>query len=705
MAIERSIEADEEDRVYWIQGRTGMNWRNLDMVRHGPKALASLSAFSGESAYDELRLTEARRCKEKGITEYFPVCSIIGQEVVHYGNGDSLWYDVGQADPVGQPPIACEPVDDEDLKNRAADRAAAHAGEAPGTPEFEAPRSPLWMRGSLGENKNEGSLSEAPSPARDDAQAPSPEEWHSLFIADLPERKRHDVDDRRGSKKFRYGMFAALAAGAVTAAVVIPVVNPDLSDRMVDTFNGFLGPKIAGMVIADKAAQPFDAPARTLPVTRTSSASNDIAKAPETLSRQEPPLIEAVKQDDIATAAALLKSGVSANIRSNNGYPALMLAARSGDGSMVDMLIRSGANLRARIDEHTGIMHAMAAEGLDDALKRLIAAGAPVDQEGGRFGCMTPLSVAIEHGFETTAMLLAGSGASLSPAPGCLWGPLDFAKNQPGLASRLTRISGANGSDTAPDTAAPRLQQSEAAPELTPVALNPGRLTGTPLNDALIGAVKNHDLASVKSLLSVGADPTATGSDGHSAIDVAALDRNARPSLEAMVLSSMEREYRPLMFGLTWNDTRDSLIRMIRECSDISPSRTACTLDVPSWLTGTARITGQFDRMQGNRLIAIEVDSMTFHDATEAKAAFEAALKDVKQHMPADHIGFSTRRTPAGEGNFFAALQPGNATGAYATYWSDDGGRRPVFAHLELQGQTPDSGFYRLLIGNPFRSG
>ena len=65
---------------------------------------------------------------------------------------------------------------------------------------------------------------------------------------------------------------------------------------------------------------------------------------------------------------------------------------------------------------------------------------------------------------------------------------------------------------------------------------------------------------------------------------------------------------------------------------------------------------------------------------------------------------FATRQAPA-QGEFFDGLRPGVDRGNYSSYWSDDNRSRPVFVHLKLSGFKKDSGFYRILIGNPFRAG
>lgn len=203
-------------------------------------------------------------------------------------------------------------------------------------------------------------------------------------------------------------------------------------------------------------------------------------------------------------------------------------------------------------------------------------------------------------------------------------------------------------------------------------------------------------------LLAAGADPKATTEDGRVASDFAR--RAGRPALqETLLLAAQEERYRTLMLGFSWTDTLEGLTGRTEVCKDIGDDFTACKLTTDPWLDDAAVVVGQFDRRADGRLVALQIDSRPFTDPGVAKRRFEEVASAIESRLPSDHGGFTNRRAPDG-GSFFRALRPEINQGAYFGYWPDHDRARPVFVHLKLAGLDDARGFYRIVIGNPFRA-
>lgn len=225
------------------------------------------------------------------------------------------------------------------------------------------------------------------------------------------------------------------------------------------------------------------------------------------------------------------------------------------------------------------------------------------------------------------------------------------------------------------------------------------RLEGlTPLMRAALRG--RSDLA--EALLAAGADPGASTEDGRIASDFAR--RAGRPTLqETLLLAAQEARYRSLMLGFSWTDTLADLEPWTEVCKDIGDDFTACKLKSDPWLDDAAVVVGQFDRRAGGRLVALQIDSRPFGDADTARRRFEQVAAAIESRLPSDHGGFTNRRAPDGPA-FFHALRPEVNQGAYFGYWPDHDRARPVFVHLKLAGIDDARGFYRVVIGNPFRA-
>ena len=153
-------------------------------------------------------------------------------------------------------------------------------------------------------------------------------------------------------------------------------------------------------------------------------------------------LLAAVQSGDVSRAEALLDQGANIETRSaegqdNHGRPyadltPLALAARKGNGDMVKMLVRRGANVKAksladsdRFPARDLILTEAASTCDADVIALLLAKGAVVDARSSME--VTPLMMAARDNRLETAKLLLRQGADVNARDDRGFTPLDFA--------------------------------------------------------------------------------------------------------------------------------------------------------------------------------------------------------------------------------------------------------------------------------------
>ena len=133
------------------------------------------------------------------------------------------------------------------------------------------------------------------------------------------------------------------------------------------------------------------------------------------LEGRESLLLTDVLSGDVASLRRRLEYAPSDTVDAA-GTPMLVLAAWSGNGSVIDALLEFGATVDATdAIGYTAFSHA-AREGNLGVMQRLIDAGADVDHRGADIGMgLTPLMLAAGEGKVDTTMQLVSIGASLVP--------------------------------------------------------------------------------------------------------------------------------------------------------------------------------------------------------------------------------------------------------------------------------------------------
>ncbi|MDJ0684706.1 MAG: ankyrin repeat domain-containing protein [Alphaproteobacteria bacterium] len=219
----------------------------------------------------------------------------------------------------------------------------------------------------------------------------------------------------------------------------------------------------------------------------------------------------------------------------------------------------------------------------------------------------------------------------------------------------------------------------------------------------LMTAARAGSETAVAALLANGADPTQRSADGRTAVAFAR-ESGVTGVRERIAIAAVGPAYEPLMFGLTWRDTLDTAKPKTEVCRDVIDGFVACKLNAESWLEDTAAVVAQFDMRSGGRLVAIQLDSRLFANELEARQRFDDVVAIIDNALPSRQTGFPVRET-ALEQPFFEGLKPSVGSSDYDHYWPDQDGALPVYIHLKMIGHAAREGFYRVLIGNPFRVG
>jgi len=298
------------------------------------------------------------------------------------------------------------------------------------------------------------------------------------------------------------------------------------------------------------------------------------------------------------------------------------------------------------------------------------------------------------------------SDSAIEPVRNDLTSLLDFAllQGRPDHAAALA-AGGARPSTgilTLLRQSADKASLQRIAPIVRQVGIDPDRVSESGMTP-LMQAAYIGDGRGVDALLTLGADPAFETGEGFRAADFAARAKHVDVQ-EKLVLATDQALYTPLMFGLTWSDTVETVKARSKVCKQVGEGFVACSLKAQSWLDDTAAVIAQFDTRNGNRLVAIQVDSRLYSDADEAEVGFKKAAGLIAKVVPLDQFGFPVRDIPS-DRPVFESLTPAVGTGQYFQYWPDDNLKRPVYVHMKMIGYKRDRGFHRIVIGNPFRVG
>lgn len=126
-----------------------------------------------------------------------------------------------------------------------------------------------------------------------------------------------------------------------------------------------------------------------------------------------PPLMQAVRSDDIPTIDRLLRSGADVKAANRYGVTALSLACITGDAAVVEKLLKAGADPNASGPDGETPLMTVAHSGAVDAAKVLLAHGAKVDAREAWHGETALMWAAAQSHPEMIKTLLA-AGADIN---------------------------------------------------------------------------------------------------------------------------------------------------------------------------------------------------------------------------------------------------------------------------------------------------
>jgi ankyrin repeat protein len=218
----------------------------------------------------------------------------------------------------------------------------------------------------------------------------------------------------------------------------------------------------------------------------------------------------AVHRDDLAMVDLLIAAGVEVSAVNRYGVMPLALACTNGNAAIVERLLRAGADVNAHLAGGEAMIMTASRTGVVDVVQTLIAHGADVNVREQSKG-QTALMWAAAKGNTATVKILLHAGANLGIRSG----------------------EAVPGATAGPAAAPPK--------PVTLVGFNPAintNLYGNPSQidgfTALLFAVRNGELGTVRALLDEGASVNDTASNGISALTVAAI--NAHWELGAFLL-------------------------------------------------------------------------------------------------------------------------------------------------------------------------
>jgi ankyrin repeat protein len=258
------------------------------------------------------------------------------------------------------------------------------------------------------------------------------------------------------------------------------------------------------------------------------------ADANTKLHGDESVLMTASRTGRIGPVQALLDAGAKVDDKDRSGQTALMWAAADGNAAVVETLIKAGADVRARLKSGYTPMLFAAREGRIDVVRALLKAGIDTNeaiQSTGRGGATAPkngvsaLLLAEENGHFELAMELVKAGAD----------PNDERSGYTPLHT-LTWVRKPNRGDDAdgapPPAGSGNLTSLEFARQLVAhgAKVNAQLTRGSPgrgkLNLAgatpFLMASKTADLAYMKLLIELGADPKIMTKEGDTPLIAAA---------------------------------------------------------------------------------------------------------------------------------------------------------------------------------------
>jgi ankyrin repeat protein len=244
-------------------------------------------------------------------------------------------------------------------------------------------------------------------------------------------------------------------------------------------------------------------------------------------------LMTAARTGKTGPVKALLARGAEVNAKAKGGQTAIMWAAADGHAEVVDLLIKAGADFKTPLDGGFTPLFFAIREGRAEVVKLLLKAGVDVNEamkpkrkagRGPQAG-MTPLLMAVENGHFEMAVNLIEAGAN----------PNDQRAGYSALHNIVWVRKPNHGEDedgAPPPAGSGSLNSLQFVRKLAALGADlnariphgPGGKNAVNLTGAtpFLLAAKTADIALLKLLLELGADPNITNIDGDTPVIAAA---------------------------------------------------------------------------------------------------------------------------------------------------------------------------------------
>ncbi len=762
---EQSLSHDSGSRTYWLQVMQAGHWRNHEQIADAGAAMVRTGTISQDGHYDAVRLLEACFHMQKGQTEFFEIVVFDGSGARFAGTAGRTGLDHARMDLIGTiAPLvpAAAPVDQHIAPEERAAAIATSANPIPHdsrTKRHEAvpPRIAEGLEGSralqqeLFRKPTRGAL-----PRRDGTRSRllagvmvgafavgvavsglAPEQSGSIAAA---------IYQRIGTGTNGATTNLARAPKSATPA---PSVVPQESVEDADSGwpvawgdEGTIGTHFTSQseIRPSSTAQPGTSADNTAPVAMAAFSGKDLEEENRkpganlvaaslaiattgpagsvTQTAAKPVSPAPLTQEEAYAMQASLQEPLDAYVSPVGSMPVapVQVAESNADGKAegLHLIASETASPTAGSAFTTAVAGDASQLEIADEFPRPPRKPAFVKE---RAAYQAALANAIEFGTveDLIKLITQPTGtvevASLAESPVIqsptdLTSLLDFAllQGRPDHAEALA-AQGARPSRGILRTlsrSADNNSLRQIAPTIRKIGIDPNHVGSSGMTP-LMQAAYVGDTRMVDGLLTLGADPTFETGEGLRAADFAARAKHVDVQ-ETLVLAADQALYTPIMFGLSWTDTLEAVKDRSSVCKQVGEGFVACSLKAETWLDDTAAVIAQFDTRNGNRLVAIQVDSKLYADPDDAEVGFKKAAQLIAKVLPPDQFGFPVRDIPP-DAAMFDSLTPAIGTGQYFQYWPDDNLKRPVYVHMKMIGYKRDRGFHRIVIGNPFRVG
>jgi len=275
------------------------------------------------------------------------------------------------------------------------------------------------------------------------------------------------------------------------------------------------------------------------------------ANANASLAGGETVLMTAARAGNLEAVKALLARGANPNVRERREQTALMWAAAEGHASVVRALVEAGAEINARLTSGFTPMFFAVREGHIDAARALLDAGVNVNETlqakkavvdrydpVGKGTGTSPLMMAVENGHFELAIALVAAGADpndqrtgFTPLHAISWvrkpDASDGGDPPPVGSGRLTSLQFIRALVEKGANVNARLNKGAPRPPESATML------GTEGATPFLMAADRADVALMRELVKLGADPSLPNADGSTPLMAAAGLGTANPLEEA----------------------------------------------------------------------------------------------------------------------------------------------------------------------------